>query len=487
MFRKIFLILSLISVDLFAMERKPSSGKEEEEEPYYAEATKGEPMEIVQKGKRKAEELESERPEKKREIGEISPLEALPVETIAKIHDYVVNLGDRSPKYIIESLKNLLRLAGISPTLRPIIIQEYKRLLNVELTKDDIKNLNIYIFDKVAKKRELVVGSQNIPDALKKEINDLPLLINLLIKINKFDNSIRDNKGKNLLMLATEADLPEVVDMLLRNKVFNINEKDSRGYSALALVRNERIAKMLLGSGADINSKSNLGYSTILSIVNLYVDAPLNSRDPELLKTIKFLASKGANVNAKNKNGQTPLMVAAFSNDADLVQLLLEFGANVNEKNKYGDTALMFAIEEGSSDIVTKLIDIGADVNIKNKSWTTPLGLAAKKDRADVVKMLLDKGANVNVQSKSWYTPLMWASKNGNIDIVRLLVGKNANLNLMNKYGKTAHILAQEAHHRGIAELLKDAAEIDRLLQSEVSPEIAEQAAKELKEAGYIE
>jgi ankyrin repeat protein len=74
----------------------------------------------------------------------------------------------------------------------------------------------------------------------------------------------------------------------------------------------------------------------------------------------KDLLNKGANVNAKNKDGESPLLVAA-AKDLDLiVQVLLENGANVKAKDKDSNTALMLASENGHTEIVELLKQAGA-------------------------------------------------------------------------------------------------------------------------------
>jgi len=61
---------------------------------------------------------------------------------------------------------------------------------------------------------------------------------------------------------------------------------------------------------------------------------------------MKFLLSKNANVNAKDKNDATALMIAAENSKPDAVKLLIEKGADVNAKDKKGRTALNFAVNE---------------------------------------------------------------------------------------------------------------------------------------------
>src|SRR5579875_448163 len=67
------------------------------------------------------------------------------------------------------------------------------------------------------------------------------------------------------------------------------------------------------------------------------------------------LISTGADVNAKNKWGETALMLAAQHGRAEAVKILIEAKADVNAKNKWGETALMFAAEHSHIGIVDLL------------------------------------------------------------------------------------------------------------------------------------
>lgn len=78
---------------------------------------------------------------------------------------------------------------------------------------------------------------------------------------------------------------------------------------------------------------------------------------------MKFLISKGANVNAGTKWGATALTRAAQDGDKDIVELLLDNGADVNAKEYDGYTALMRAIQSGHHDIINLLIAHGADAS----------------------------------------------------------------------------------------------------------------------------
>jgi ankyrin repeat protein len=142
---------------------------------------------------------------------------------------------------------------------------------------------------------------------------------------------------------------------------------------------------------------------------------------------IEMLFAKGADVNAKDKDGSTPLHLA---DNQDVVKLLLVKGADVNAKDKDGSTPLHLADNE---DVVKLLLAKGADVNAKDKDGRTPLHLAVAKD-TDIVKLLLAKGADVNAKDKNGSTPLHLAD---NQDVVKLLLVKGADVNAKDKDGKT--------------------------------------------------
>lgn len=77
---------------------------------------------------------------------------------------------------------------------------------------------------------------------------------------------------------------------------------------------------------------------------------------------MKILLDRGANVEIKDVDGETPLFVASTSRDPELVRLLLQAGANPDAKAKDGWSALMMATRDGSHEIVKYLLEAGADV-----------------------------------------------------------------------------------------------------------------------------
>jgi hypothetical protein len=107
------------------------------------------------------------------------------------------------------------------------------------------------------------------------------------------------------------------------------------------------------------------------------------------IATVRTLLAQGVNIESK-EDGFTTLMMAAATNHADIVTLLLEKGAKINAKGPDGETALGGAVVEGYVDVVKLLIAKGADPNARmsasHRSWASEsiLTLAEKEQKHPV-------------------------------------------------------------------------------------------------------
>lgn len=111
--------------------------------------------------------------------------------------------------------------------------------------------------------------------------------------------------------------------------------------------------------------------------------------------TMRSLLNKGADVDARDRNGMTVLMLAAREGRQNSVKILLDKGADVNAKGvgeQEGWTALMYAIREGHVKIVKFLLNKDADVNAKDKDGRTALSLAKTFRHTEIVKLLNQAG-----------------------------------------------------------------------------------------------
>ncbi len=162
-----------------------------------------------------------------------------------------------------------------------------------------------------------------------------------------------------------------------------------------ALSGHRDIAEFLLANGAEVNAKDKEGMTPLHCAATA---SPIDSS--ELLKGVaELLLDNGAEVNAEDKSGFTPLILAAWSGDKDVAELLLARGADVDAKDDRGRTSLHGALMTGYKDLVEVLLANKADVNSKDNSGETPLHVAAaqgNKDANNVRGLLEAMGAHPN-------------------------------------------------------------------------------------------
>jgi ankyrin repeat protein len=139
------------------------------------------------------------------------------------------------------------------------------------------------------------------------------------------------------------------------------------------------------------------------------------------------------------------------------VQSLLDKGADVNARDEDGNTALIIAISFGNIDVAEMLMKRGADVNARNKSRETALMATASTYfyNPSIVKMLLDRGADVNARAEDGVTALMLAVRNNLIDTVKSLLARGVDVSAKDDNGDTALASAEEDGNPLIINLLK--------------------------------
>lgn len=137
---------------------------------------------------------------------------------------------------------------------------------------------------------------------------------------------------------------------------------------------------------------------------------------------LERLLKNGADVNARDQNGNTPLASAALLGDVEAVRLLLDHGAGVNARGSLGVPPLILAAMVGSPEIVNMLLERGAAINIRGFNGSTALITAAMVNSPEVVKILLDNGADAGSRDAQGKSASAYALENGNTEVSALLM-----------------------------------------------------------------
>ncbi|KAJ4448681.1 hypothetical protein ANN_00071, partial [Periplaneta americana] len=174
------------------------------------------------------------------------------------------------------------------------------------------------------------------------------------------------------------------------------------------------------------------------------------------VQIVTLLIDRGADCNLRNKNDDSPLVLATRYRHVDIVKLLIQKGADVNARTKYGVSVIMAAAECGLVEVVCLLIDKGANINERNTYGESAILIAAKESEKDIIFLLVENGADVNVCDKDGINPIMAAAKNGLVEVVSLLIEKGANINERNEYGQSPILIAALHNHKHIMWLLAE-------------------------------
>lgn len=265
--------------------------------------------------------------------------------------------------------------------------------------------------------------------------------------LRKAFNIIKDNRAIDI------RDFSEMIEEFKRdsNESITLNSLDENGKTLLhyaAEKGDQETICMLVESGAEINIKNKLGETPLHFLTHLENGT----------KMIEYLLNKGAYIESRTNAGNTPLHNACYFGNAEAFKILLKRGANTQALTGEGYNLLHCCILMGKDKMLEKLLkkeSFKAFIERKDFQGKTPLHLACEMREEECAKVLIKHNASLDIEELNGYTPLQLACTSGSYEIVQnILEGKPENLNKKNKSGETILDTAIEFNRKNIIELI---------------------------------
>lgn len=293
--------------------------------------------------------------------------------------------------------------------------------------------------------------------------------VKLLIK-GGADINLRTPKGNNALMAALDFwnTSPEVIQTLLEASP-DIGLRNEDGCDALFLVVSNHKLKgcipKLLELGADIKTRNShgtdllmlaaghtdlelaadlikrglspalvdqSGRSAVHHLFRFKVYGPFSNQDAEppddkTVAILKLLHEHGASLTASDKEGDTPLHLAAMVGHIGAFRFLMSHFPEPDLANAGGESPLHLAAMSGSVEIINLLLEKHAEIDSRNSKGVTPLMLAIAAKHEDACLRLLEAGADINAAGVDGKTALAAAIATDDIESARFLLKNGAN------------------------------------------------------------
>lgn len=286
-----------------------------------------------------------------------------------------------------------------------------------------------------------------------------------------------------------------VVRILLSEGVdVNKGHTDEEGFTSTPLqlaviTRNKKMAAVLISAKADVHAKNNMGHTALqlaldlgdFDVIKILIlagadDFDKNVKGPNTGRTplhsaaegndvwlVERLIVRGAEVNIKDANYQTPLHLAMTSNEGEshfnVMETLLKKEADVDSQDRYGKSTLHYFERWTSDKIINLLLRFEANVNLVDGDGNIPLVESIYVSNVEAVRQLVEHGSSVvKINTITGSTPLHYACCNCRKNICKYLLLRGADVDTLDFQGRSPlmHLLeSQNNYISSVIDMLK--------------------------------
>jgi len=243
-------------------------------------------------------------------------------------------------------------------------------------------------------------------------------------------------------------DMEKVKAILMTNTGVNTANMGLDSLLHLAVkTENTEIAEFFIDMGADVKVKEYISSNDY----NISVLHTACLKDD--LATVKMLVENGAEVDAIDGKGRTPLFDACAVGNVNIVKYLFESGASIIYREPVkGAYPIHEACYWDNTDVVKYLLGVGMNKNLKDFAGQTPFKYAVRGENLDIIKMIVESGAEIDNQGLGGQSVFHGIE---DVEIGKYLVSIGLDPWMKDKNGSTALDIAVKAGNDEVAEYLR--------------------------------
>lgn len=171
-------------------------------------------------------------------------------------------------------------------------------------------------------------------------------------------------------------------------------------------------------------------------------------------RAVELFIQAGFDLETRNAQGWTPLMIASFFGHPRSAEMLVKAGADVHARDGHGYSPIHWSALQGYEIVVDLLLTQGAQADARSLHGITPLIQAAAAGHGRTVCVLLDRGAQPSLADNEGWTPLHKAVANGHLEIVVELLRRGADTAAAHDSGMTPVDIARQKQRAPILSAL---------------------------------